>query len=119
MWCPQCRYEYRVGIVRCPECEVEMVERLEEPDRPTPADTAGFQPPPGDLVSVLKTEKHFELIVVRALLEGADIPVSVKGEFAGTLKRHFGPMELQVPREHAELARRLLEAEPIDGFGDE
>ena len=29
-WCPVCKNEYREGIKFCAECQVELVERLEE-----------------------------------------------------------------------------------------
>jgi hypothetical protein len=31
-YCPECGAEFRVGIRRCPECLVDLVEELEEPN---------------------------------------------------------------------------------------
>ena len=33
-WCPVCRGEFRAGIVRCADCDVELVDALDEPDEP-------------------------------------------------------------------------------------
>jgi hypothetical protein len=52
MFCPQCKAEYRVGFVRCSDCDVELVEQL-------PADS-----PPVDLGRVPETD-HPELVVLR------------------------------------------------------
>nr|MCR5282485.1 hypothetical protein [Lachnospiraceae bacterium] len=30
MWCPKCKNEYRAGFTHCPDCDVDLVESLEE-----------------------------------------------------------------------------------------
>lgn len=34
MFCPECRYEYRRGFTECPDCNVQLVHELPEPERP-------------------------------------------------------------------------------------
>lgn len=34
--CPICKYEYETGICRCPDCDVDLVDRLEEAIVPEP-----------------------------------------------------------------------------------
>lgn len=29
-FCPKCRYEFKEGIKKCPDCETELVDELEE-----------------------------------------------------------------------------------------
>jgi hypothetical protein len=34
-YCPECRYEYRAGIIRCSDCDMPLVEKLPSSrDRP-------------------------------------------------------------------------------------
>ena len=30
MWCPECKNEYREGITRCADCDVDLVDELPE-----------------------------------------------------------------------------------------
>jgi hypothetical protein len=34
MFCPNCKYDYKPGIEKCPDCGADLVEKLEEP-KPT------------------------------------------------------------------------------------
>jgi hypothetical protein len=29
-YCPECRYEYKVGINKCPDCGTDLVEQIQE-----------------------------------------------------------------------------------------
>lgn len=33
-YCPKCQFEYEAGIFRCPDCNVDLVEKLPEPVEP-------------------------------------------------------------------------------------
>ena len=39
MFCPQCKAEYRVGFVRCSDCDVELVDQLPEDSPPINLET--------------------------------------------------------------------------------
>ena len=30
-FCPKCRSEYKIGVTSCPDCRVELIDRLTEP----------------------------------------------------------------------------------------
>jgi len=113
MTCPECKAEFRAGILRCPDCDVALVERLAEP---TARD--GVE----DLVTVLRTTDPALLPVVKTVLEAAGVPFVVQGE-AALSYFPLGPAAARatgrvtgasvlVPRERAAEARELLESSP-------
>ena len=122
MFCPQCRAEYREGIVECPECAVPLVAALAE-------DEAGE--PDVRLVSVFSTGEADLLPVVHSLLESAGIEYFAKNEGAqdilgfGRLGTNYsyaaGPVDFMVREEDEAAARGALEelatATPEDAEG--
>lgn len=60
-----------------------------------------------DLVTVLTAGNPGLLAVVRSILKDADIPCVTRGEGFQVLYA-AGPVEVQVSREHADRARKLL-----------
>ena len=68
MICPKCRNEYRPGFTRCSECDVDLVDQVEEiADESTTASE-------DDLVSVLETEDSLFLGKLITKLESKNIP---------------------------------------------
>jgi hypothetical protein len=108
MWCPECRGEWREGIVRCLDCDVELVAS-EPPARGNPD---------AKLVTVFRTAEADVLPVVRSLLEESGIPFAVKGEelvgmfpSAGlglVIDPRSRAAEIQVTEDRADEARELL-----------
>lgn len=108
MFCPSCRAEFREGIERCPDCDVDLVH--DEP--PAPGE------PERKLVGVFRTAEPELLPILKGLLESSGIPYTIRGEellglFPGTgiglaIDTHSRAAEVQVPAERAEEARRLL-----------
>jgi Putative prokaryotic signal transducing protein len=98
MFCPQCGAEYQGGITKCADCDVMLVTDL--PVAPDPEWV--------DFVTVLTTRDHAELAVAKSLLEGEGIPFFAKNDEVENLIA-AGPVEVQVPPEHEEAARELLE----------
>lgn len=71
MFCPECQAEYREGITRCVDCEVELVDRLPDvthPDR--------------DFVPVFESADPALLPLVESLLDLAEIPYMIQGREA-------------------------------------
>ena len=110
MFCPNCHGEYREGIERCPECDVPLVARLEEPETGEPD---------AKLVKVFETGEAAIIPVVESVLGGAGIEFFAKGEEVqdlfgfGRLGTNYsyvaGPVEFLVREEDAATARELLE----------
>jgi Putative prokaryotic signal transducing protein len=113
MFCPQCGQEFVAGVTVCSDCGVTLQQ-----------DPPELEPEPGpewvDLETVLETGDAALLTVARSLLEAEGIPSFARGEglqeFMGWgriplgVNLVTGPVELQVPPERADEARRLLEA---------
>lgn len=111
MYCPKCRGEFQERVKRCPDCDVELVAEL-----PPPAtDELEWQ----DTVVVFETNDPAAMIVAKSLLESEEIPFVSVGDraqdligvgrlFAGS-NPLVGPMRIEVPREHEDAARRILQ----------
>ena len=72
LFCPKCRYEYREGILKCPDCGSKLVAEL------PPLSEA----PSGDLdwVKLVALGSDMEVGTTRAVLESSGIPVVVMPE---------------------------------------
>lgn len=121
MFCPKCQYEFKSGVTTCPECDVQLIEKLPEPP-------AG--PEYIDLITVFATSSHAELLVAKSLMEGAEIDYYAKGDRSADVivgKLGFNPVmgayEIQVRPEDEEMARDILsemdkDAEPLVEEGE-
>ncbi|RPJ60266.1 MAG: hypothetical protein EHM23_11015 [Acidobacteria bacterium] len=109
MICPNCKAEYREGYTVCSDCEVPLVERLQEDEQPEPE---------MELVTVFDTGEPADVLVAKSILEAEGIEFFAKDEGvqdffgAGRLGSGFntmaGQVEIQVRLEDAERARQLL-----------
>jgi len=80
-YCPKCRFEYRAGMTRCPECGQELVPG-------SPAASHPQQPPPGtELVLLCPAADPTEAEIIRSALAEAGIPAAVRrhGPLTGEL----------------------------------
>ncbi|MCK4857117.1 MAG: DUF2007 domain-containing protein [candidate division Zixibacteria bacterium] len=66
-FCPKCKYEYKIGVARCPDCGSDLVEKLaEEPAKATDNDVRA--------VLLLKTDDRIYAQLMASVLEEAEIP---------------------------------------------
>jgi hypothetical protein len=84
-FCPECEYEYREGIVTCPDCNVTLVNSLSDPVEPTAEETNE------KMVSIYSTDSKVEADLIKGMLQASGIEVfdqpdmSFYGNFADTL----------------------------------
>ena len=113
MFCPQCKAEYRVGFVRCSDCDVELVDHLQ----PNPPRV--FQPD-AKLVVVCSFLSGFDAGLARGVLKSAGIDAEIRGYEMGKLASHIGMtagVDLLVREEDAAAADEILntDATPLSG----
>jgi hypothetical protein len=114
MICPECRAEYRPGIVRCADCGVPLVAALPAEDHEAP-----------ELVPACEIHDPADLLAVESALQGAGIPFELDDESAvpGASLAGLDPMGhvavVLVPKHRLQEARELLGAEGDDEEDDE
>ena len=107
-FCPKCGCEYRYGIVRCAECDVELVAELTsaKPEEP--------------YVEVGRRPKAHEARMICEALERAGIPCLLKGaetrevlsSIIGSISSgdNLGEVVLEVPQSRLTEAQEIIEA---------
>jgi Putative prokaryotic signal transducing protein len=106
MVCPECGGEYRDGFFECADCGVPLVEQA----------PAVEEPAVSELVTVLETADPAEIAFVESLFLEEGIPYFKRGESIQDLfalgrigvNAVTGPVQIQVPQEHADAATQLL-----------
>ncbi len=103
MFCPDCKYEYRWGIEKCPDCGADLVERLPEPE-PKVKEESKFT-----LLCTAQDLVHATLL--KETLETNDIPCLVKsgGGVMTTLEPLSGYAKIYVPEEKYEESQKIIE----------
>ena len=109
MFCPQCKAEYRVGFIRCSDCDLELVDHL--PVEP-PHD------PDVRLIVIRTYPSVIEAALAKNALGAAGIEAMIRAE--GAIGRNYlGPdllgVELFVRAEDAEDAEKILDMDATEG----
>jgi hypothetical protein len=108
MYCPDCGAEYLPGVTECADCGVAL--QAEPP--PPPAPTQDLK-----LVPVHETGDAVRTVLVKSLLEDAEIPFLARNDQLQDLfgfgrlvpvNPISGPVIFLVPEEHAAEAREAL-----------
>jgi hypothetical protein len=108
MFCPRCEAEYRPGVARCPDCDVELVPSLPVPDV---EETSGGVQRRGDQVMVYASPNPVVGHLIAGVLATEGIQYSAYGGTdpvypVGSLSE----VTIYVAVEDAGRARRLIEA---------
>lgn len=106
-FCPSCKYEYRQGINRCPDCNVCLVDELP----PEPAPRAAM--PTVELVRVASYPYEVMAQEARMRLEREGIYAAISNEKIGQtdmiLAWADGGIHVVVPADDAARALEILE----------
>jgi hypothetical protein len=97
MFCPKCRSEYSDGILKCPDCDVDLVDDLTDERRPEAA-----------LVPLLRTHNPGDIAIIRSILDGSDIRYYIQGENMLHVRQMADPAILLVASDDLEDAKELL-----------
>jgi hypothetical protein len=109
VFCPQCRYEYRPEVTKCPDCDIWLVRELPVVAENQP--TEEFDEVP--LETVYSTYDYARIQLAAAILDEAGIPHLVNDQpIHGILRAPVpgkDPFELVVRADDLEQAVQLLE----------
>ncbi len=103
MFCPNCKAEYMEGILRCAECDVDLVFELPaEPDQ---------IPEYVDWVNIISFADKYEADLAQGLLEANDIEAVTLSDDCGSVypsMTYVHGIRLMVKNEDVELAKEVL-----------
>jgi len=123
MFCPKCKAEYRVGFIRCSDCDVELVDDVPV-ETPVPKEVSRdfesdrFEAEP-KLVIVRTYQSGLDADLAKTVLEAAGIESMIRGD--DIARRYYiglpltQRVELLVRAEDAEDAEKILDVDATDG----
>jgi hypothetical protein len=106
-YCPECRFEYRPGVKTCPECKLDLVDKLEDL-------TTNVE----DFVQVYMVSDRQEASIIETLFEENKIELLVQDQRDFPVLPDFGrkiDLRIAVPAHQEADARKLLEEARADG----
>lgn len=107
MFCPNCQAEYRPGFTRCADCEVDLVESLDQAPAKEKSEGGDFPMP----VLLWSGVDRATLEQLREALDNVDIAYNdetLEARLLYASMRH--PLELWVKREDLEAAKQAVAA---------
>lgn len=101
MFCPKCKSEYKSGIIKCPECGVDLVQELPQETESKFADI--------ETEEILATFSIADVVLIRSILDAEHIDYYFKGESSlYVVKPRVGQVKLMVKRKDVDIVRELL-----------
>jgi hypothetical protein len=106
-FCPVCKYEYVAGITRCPDCDVDLVDKLDEEEAALEIHVNNEE-----LVCVFQTVFRMEASVVEDMLKTSGIPVfnSLGMPLYGRLLDYTQEFKVYVLESNEEESLRLIKS---------
>jgi hypothetical protein len=118
LFCPRCGAEYRAGVARCPDCDVELVHEPREGGREIASDVRLGS----DLVRVYSSPNPTIAHLIEGILAGEGIECAVYGGPHGAYPVTVGALSevfIYVRSTDARRARLLIEAAERGDFAVE
>jgi len=110
MFCPNCRSEFVPGVTHCPDCDVDLVEKLPPADDNTLSDEAAR----ANWVMIYRPASAQEVALIKMIMERERIPCFI-GNDNTRRAALFSPtnlaFELWAPEEFAERAAEVIREE--------
>jgi hypothetical protein len=116
MFCPNCKAEYRVGYLRCSDCDVALVDQL--PADPPPRDA--LRDVDAELVVIRTFERLLDADLAKSVLEAAGIESEVLHGHRGQLSPELGlpiGIQLLVRSEDSAAADEILNTDVSSSSG--
>ena len=98
MFCPSCRAEYKSGIIRCPDCDVDLIDELPPESGP---EWVEFE-------EVLSTYNLADIAVIKSILDETGMKYYFENENFVHVSPLALPARLMVPRNQVEKTMGLL-----------
>lgn len=102
-FCPKCKYEYREGFTVCPDCNLKLIKKLHEEEKPQPEHIDVELVTVGDYTFDTQAEE------ARLLLESHGIWAIVENAITSMIYPGMAGVKVSVRKEDAANARNLLE----------
>jgi hypothetical protein len=103
MFCPICKAEYREGFSRCADCDVDLVDELEDEPKESPEYV--------DWVKITTFSDRYEADLAQGLLEANDIEAVTFSDDCGSVDPALAyglGVRLLVREEDVERAKEVL-----------
>lgn len=112
MFCPICKSEYREGFTKCADCQVDLVEKIEEDEE---VDQDGEIDPDIKFVEVLRTSDISDIAIIKSILDGQGFHYFINGDLMLNI-RPLDDARLMVAEDEAESVYELLKDVKLNYF---
>ncbi len=105
MFCPNCGAEYREGFTHCPDCDVDLVDKLPEEktkDKNIEADEDQT------FIPILSTYNLGDIALIKSVLDNEGIEYFLQGENTAYIRGYMDPTILMVRNDQVKIVKELL-----------
>ncbi|MFU0799740.1 MAG: hypothetical protein ACFWUE_03620 [Xylanivirga thermophila] len=112
-WCPKCKSEYEEGIPCCNDCDVPLVEYLDEEKT---KGTEAFETSGNYVWTFFKNVADYEVDIIESILKEEGIPIFKKQRETGgylqvTADRSVYGIDLFVPSDKLDAAHEIIDGQ--------
>jgi hypothetical protein len=109
MFCPKCKAEYREGFTMCADCNVKLVNSLDEIKNDKKTDNV-LNPKDDNttFIPVLSTYNLGDIALIKSILDNEGIEYFLQGENTAYIRGYMDPTILMVREDQVPVVRELL-----------